>query len=177
MFRRLCWPRAALIALAGNFAADGARADTSCTTLFNKLRQQAGIVVNGQKQRVNFMWTTAYSIPELDARFMGAARGQLALSGPDLWGPAYRVETNYDFRMNPLSQKKSQLLYIGFLYPGKIKISVPGLGPSGYSAVYGPFDAVCANDKFAVVYSGDSVETFAFVGAGPERKNLAEGFQ
>lgn len=98
----------ALAALSMNLVAGGALADSSCDGLFTRLRQEGARVMNGQKQLINVLWTTNYSVPQADARFAGIARGQMGLQSnmQQMHGDLYRVETYYDFRLNSRPEKK-----------------------------------------------------------------------
>jgi len=157
----------AAIIICGTALASGeALADGSCDTLFAKLREQTKRVMNDQKQVAYFLWTTNYAVPEINARFMGVARGQME-NHNQLIGSVERTETYYGPYVEVASQPKISKMQVNILdWPtrGQMLLFVNN---SGKFTQFGPFDPICFDDKFAIIHSGDSIEVFAFVGSGP----------
>ena len=119
-----------------------ARADSSCDTLFSRLREAGGARV---------LWTTNYFAPSRNLRFMGTTdlfvntevTGDMTGNGTRMWQTiaiwGWGLQTSYE----------------------SVSIRVRSDGKIMFQEQYGPFDPICSGDRFVRVDSGDSVEVFS----------------
>lgn len=124
-----------------------ARADASCDALFAGLRGKAQ---ENSRTYVLALWTTNYFVPERDQRFMSKTEIVMRFQNGDLFG----------------AQRRDQIVFAKDDKPKKgaddTSVRIRRDGKLMFSEQYGPYDPRCLHGKFALVHSGDSLETFSF---------------
>jgi len=131
----------------GVFAPCAARADSSCTALFARLR--AAGQPSPYANYVHVLWSTNYFVPSRNQRFMGTT---------DL---AMRTQPNGDMTANGTRMLQNVAFNEG-LYTSyeAVSIRIRSDGKMIFNEQYGPYDPICTGDRFALVHSGDSIELF-----------------
>lgn len=156
---------AGLVAVIATLSSGAAQADASCDVLFKKIR-----FVGGEYQA---LWTTNYytvvpsnpQAPHLlegKMRFMAATELKVSVSMGEIFADGRRTMQFY----RPNSSSKLPEV----TEPIRIRIRPDGMAFFGtvgpYNPWYGPYNPWCAQDRYMIVLSGDSVEVVSFL-VGP----------
>jgi hypothetical protein len=123
---------------------DQGRGPMSCEALFSKLRYLG----RDSERHFRVMWTTNY-----------LAHGQRWAAWTNL--PIRRAEGSPDpfdlFGQGMRKRNTGKMEEVALRIRGDNQIML--------SETYGPYEPVCSAGSFAVIYSGDSIEAFSFIGS------------
>jgi hypothetical protein len=141
-----------------------ARADQSCSTLLQSLRNS----LNGGSG-VSMQHMTNYQTNT--QRFGGYTEADISVNGFFFVGSANRLLSSRSLyvstspsSVNPPSfgSGYSQPFYVKQPDPISYKINTAD-NTMTFNGQYGPYPMTCLGDKFAIVNTSDSIETFVFV--------------
>jgi hypothetical protein len=151
-----------VLALVSGLAIGEARADASCDALFATLRDTAA----KSRNHIQVLWTTNYYAPGSETRFTGTTRLNLIWGHGDLAGSSVRRQMVFgnEVPAKPPTERSDNVI-LRLRADGRVMLNDR----------YGPFDPVCSQNKFAVVSSGDSIETFSFRPVDIARQILESG--
>lgn len=133
-----------------------AHADSSCRRLFSYLGDKT---LTKFPPVINVLWTTNYFVPERKARFVAwhwlvLKRVGIPVPPVELYGSGERNMKVVKF----LGDSSSEL----YDRAEQVSLRIRADGMIMLNDQYGPYDPTCTMNRFAIVNTKDSIETFNF---------------